>query len=1234
MFINQAKLAGNTLHLDIPEDSAKTFVLMNKKKQQFTLKSLKSTKFGIDLSLDDVPDYGMYALAYEDENGALEYIYLSEDARVQNDEKEALLWKQSSDNQYFLQSKRPSQSLKSRDIVVLEAQVIEAGILKIQIPKKITLESPRVTVENQANRSESNELPVAVSGPEVTIDLKDFNPEVGTNWFLFLTDLSTKYRLYFPGAIPLKRQLERSIFLKETGGGFLWSYWTQNQRLALTTLSEKSNTELRNSELFDAESNKKGISFKLPSKVTSYSIIFKSDYHTISSKKLTPTNSYGYVDFETIRTSVSNQELNNQNFKLFIKSNAFEYAVPLYATNGVDNFSFEVDEHQQLIYKHVPVISVIIPVFNVAHYLPQAVESVVNQSYGFKNIELIIVNDASTDNTSDILHKLITMYPMIKVIDNAENRGVSAVRNDGLRVATGEYVTFLDGDDYYTVDYLKNLLHALQSQNVNVSRAQQLFFGKRDGEHITNKYFDKKETKVIDLNAFNMENAFINTILFRASFIENIFFDEHLKFSEDVKFLWDALNKNHDYRVALAHNAYIMYRKREEGNSAIDTRDEDVSAFADRFINVYERLFDEAERNNNGIIPAGLQTTALYDIGWTLRVEDFPGTEEELQQFQSAIKRLVNRIDLSTFVTMETFDKWRWDTMLGLKDGIEESYVAFKEQNKFYYELNNTFITGSNKQTFKINQFELQNETIKINAILDGLHSFEYQSLAMKIGKKYFPATVFEDFYQYKQRRYWNKTISINRPLYVEFEIPLRDDLVDTPFQILLNDAPVWINVTGNSKLTRKIKFNFVSLGKYSLVFDNGKYYFTTKSYAELDYLELQTLSDKERIQRQEALALKKFMDRPIWLIADRFDKASDNGEALFRYLVNHGPKDRHYYFVISKQASDYSRLAQEFGEALIVDIYSEQYEIYKAVAEVQLLAYLFNPILRLPAVHLRNITNTKYVFLQHGVSEKINPKFFTHFDYDLDLFVTSLRQEQEMIANPENGYMLPKNAVVNTMFPRFDERYVDDKKSILVFLTWRKFLVPNANQNGTRDYNDAFKESDYYQALASLLDSEALSALLQKYGYKLKLYLHPELQWQMPDFSNRNFATQVEILPTDLNFNQMIAESSMVITDFSSIHFDFAYLKKPVLYYQFDKQDFLTKHTADDIWFDYETMGFGPVVLNQPAVEHALEVYMQNSMKNSQEYIDRIEATFPYFDKNSSQRVYDAVIKMLEAKK
>ena len=112
-----------------------------------------------------------------------------------------------------------------------------------------------------------------------------------------------------------------------------------------------------------------------------------------------------------------------------------------------------------------PKISIIVPIYNTEKYLSKCIESIQNQTY--KNLEIILVNDGSTDHSLQICHKYALNDQRIIVIDK-ENRGISSARNSGLDIASGDYIGFVDSDDYISKDMYQYLLKASLKQNADI----------------------------------------------------------------------------------------------------------------------------------------------------------------------------------------------------------------------------------------------------------------------------------------------------------------------------------------------------------------------------------------------------------------------------------------------------------------------------------------------------------------------------------------------------------------------------------------------------------------------------------------------------------------------------------------------------------------------------------------------------------------------------------------------
>lgn len=126
-------------------------------------------------------------------------------------------------------------------------------------------------------------------------------------------------------------------------------------------------------------------------------------------------------------------------------------------------------------------LSVVIPVYNVEKYIGKCLDSIVNQSLGIENIEVIIVNDATPDNSMEIVGEYAAKYPSIKIINNEENLGLGESRNRGLNEVTSDYVTFVDSDDFLSENVYEDSLKKMKLSNSDLLMYN-LEFYREDGK--------------------------------------------------------------------------------------------------------------------------------------------------------------------------------------------------------------------------------------------------------------------------------------------------------------------------------------------------------------------------------------------------------------------------------------------------------------------------------------------------------------------------------------------------------------------------------------------------------------------------------------------------------------------------------------------------------------------------------------------------------------------------------
>ena len=196
-------------------------------------------------------------------------------------------------------------------------------------------------------------------------------------------------------------------------------------------------------------------------------------------------------------------------------------------------------------------ISIIIPVYNASKYLKKCIDSIINQTY--RNIEIICINDGSVDNSLEILEKYKEKDDRIIIIDK-ENQGVSAARNDGIKSSTGNYITFVDSDDWLELDAIDTLYKTLIKQQVDVVRGNYYKNYNYDRSKTIGETLDFNKTKlyttdndfgvkVIDRLIDGRIQGYVVLLLIRREcvFATSLFIKE-LKLMEDLVFYVELLN--------------------------------------------------------------------------------------------------------------------------------------------------------------------------------------------------------------------------------------------------------------------------------------------------------------------------------------------------------------------------------------------------------------------------------------------------------------------------------------------------------------------------------------------------------------------------------------------------------------------------------------------------------------------------------------------------------------------
>lgn len=362
------------------------------------------------------------------------------------------------------------------------------------------------------------------------------------------------------------------------------------------------------------------------------------------------------------------------------------------------------------------------------------------------------------------------------------------------------------------------------------------------------------------------------------------------------------------------------------------------------------------------------------------------------------------------------------------------------------------------------------------------------------------------------------------------------------------------------------------------------------------------------------------------WVFIDQDVKADDNAEHLYRYVKN---KYSYIttYFLLRKDSKDWDRLWNEgfnlvdFDSQDAKDILENASKIISSHADSYLNKY-FN-----------KFNNKKFIFLQHGVIKDDLSKWLNTRDF-ISLFVTSTLEEYKSIAlSSESKYIFTTKEVVLTGLPRYDKllEHSVSKKKILIMPTWRSSIVGKTLPNSSlREFNPEFFNSQFANFWGKLLYSSELYDLCKLYDYEVFLLPHFNIEVYLKLL---NIPSYINLLSYEnLDIQKIFKEASLLITDYSSVAFDFAILDKPIIYYQFDIDEiFNGSHTYQQGYFNYSESAFGDIAYDYNQLINYIKICLKTDCMQSVKYHNRVEETFKYKDLNNCERVYKSIIQLDE---
>ena len=851
--------------------------------------------------------------------------------------------------------------------------------------------------------------------------------------------------------------------------------------------------------------------------------------------------------------------------------------------------------------------SVIMALYNNEQYLEDAIESLVVQSFGFEhNVELIIVDDGSSDDSLKIAKKYQEKYPYNIQVLSKENGGQASARNSGLKHAKGEYINFLDSDDKLSPNTL-NVVYdfILKNPDVDVISIPITFFDNQRGGHILNYKYHQQRTVNL-LEEPNNPQLSASSAFIKKEAIGNLRFNTELVNSEDALLVNQILLNNP--KLGLVKNANYLYRKRFDESSTIDNSQKKKGFFIDRLNYYFKELIDLSIKKY-GQTQDFIKYMILYDLQWMVKVEEIDNilNKDEINEFWKIFLNILSFIDEDIIKNYKTLD-----------NNVREFLLTIKRSNLTYKTINELQINDRlGIHRFYIDIVNIKNGFLNISGLLmSNFNPDTIEIVAICENKKF------------SSKRFIYPTRKVLKFLSIGYKFPYDFDL-EIPIGEI-KDKKVTINVSnGDESFNLPITFekharlstssNYLIKDNNIVIFKDNSFYLTSYSFIKmlkLEYYCLMKIYKDKGPYFTSALAFRLvylllypfLRNKKIWLFMDRRTEADDNGEHLFKYALSK-KDDVKKYFTVLEDSKDYPRLKNKYKNVL--PFYSIKQRLIYLFADKIISSHpdenILNPFYAKNGdLYSGLITSDKY-FLQHGVTKDNISKWIRKYDKDLSLILTVSHLERQSFLESDYNY---SPEIIQTLgFPRFDN--LENKnlqKQILIMPSWREYLQKS-------EYS--LKNSKYFKGLNSLLNNDELISYAKDNGYKIVFKPHPNLA----NFIYLFDLNEDIIVDNEKTYQELFNESKLLITDYSSVAFDFSYLKKPVIYYQYsDDYNF----DLSESYFDYETMGFGEVIKKEDDLIDLVKTYLDNDCEMKDDYKKRVDKFYKYNDQNNCKRVYE----------
>ena len=872
--------------------------------------------------------------------------------------------------------------------------------------------------------------------------------------------------------------------------------------------------------------------------------------------------------------------------------------------------------------------SVILAADSEIRHLQNSMQSLMVQDIGFENIQIIITV------CGDGCDEYATQYPNNVVVIHESLSRLTA-RNAAITHICGRYTVFMDAGDIFASETLSLVQRfwGPYRDMTDVVCVPVIYNDSKDKRAGLSREIYKTEAHIIDLekdpDAFPTD---VSGVFIRSEALRNQYFDTEMPCIADTKLLLRIIARKQTLGVIPQGCCRVRAEGKETDNLKADS---DPNQYISRLQKFW---LDTAEycRHELGLVPKSVQYVIMNDVQWVIRLAKFPHallSAEEESEFRVGLRQLFGYFDDEVILAQKQLNPARKVFILHEKygrdpqwqidgDDLWMSYDGKPFARASEFELIIDFIRMTPDSCIvegRTAAFPFASANISVTAILGGK---EQQSTEICSRD---PITVLGD------------PVLCYRGFRIEHLFSISENKVELQLRLVVNGvgiSPRKLTFGAYSGLSASLYHSYythagwcVQNRRTSLVFERINS--LGRCRRELLFMWELLFGRKKRSRSgafyRMAYHFMRLMKRkPLWLISDREGSAGDNGEAFFRYMVAEHP-EIDTRFILLKDSPDYRALA-EIGKVVQAD--SKRRKLLSLISDYVISSQAepinCRPFAPKDIAFLDIMADYRFVFLQHGITKDDISQWLRKTNKNIYGFVTAAKPEYDSIVNGRYGYA--EEQIWLTGFPRFDRLISQDSpRQITIMPTWRRYLMGELDgRTGVWTLSPQFRDGSFFRFYDALLNDTRLIHAAKQYGYSLGFFPHPNLKPHMSVFrKNEN----VIFLGPETTYRDVYAKSALVITDYSSAVFDFAYMRRPVIYTQFDREEFFGGgHMYTEGYFDYERDGFGEVETGLDGTVDRIIEYMASGCRMKREYRERADNFFAFSDRENCRRVYDKI--------